>query len=472
MYMPKTLPYLFGEKLAAGALFKPPAEPQAMPPAPKPQPLAKPQAFPKAPAADPSADVTPVPPVYEHPSGAQQLGQAQFAAPVNTRTFFRQNLPRQEAVVPAVSPSPGRDRGADVLRISHHGGGDNTGYELSNPGVDAAGHLRTATSIPVGSRAAYLNPQAEQIKPPTRANFPDDDARYDQSRKWNVQTAEAQAALEKGPALPADTNPEAIISQACNNDPNGCTPATYARWLNAERGLHAGYAEQLAARPTVSVQPKAFSSRPSTLMDRARSFLGFNKPPAQKAPEPEITSPDVTPPALSPLRLNKVVMTPPGYVGVGRYNNFASKIMGDSGSFGSPYLTENTAPVIERRHGFRPSPAHEYRLAKGGDPTIDSDWTDTGIYTDARQSSVPFIGAKGEAMEFGRHLGLGKELGGGNALSYLDKIRDINANPDATYMQKVRSNWARPVGSALEFGRNISELTRPQTPVEGFSPIN
>ncbi|NBT59823.1 hypothetical protein EBT16_13675, partial [bacterium] len=64
-----------------------------------------------------------------------------------------------------------------------------------------------------------------------------------------------------------------------------------------------------------------------------------------------------------------------------------------------------------------------------------------------------------EAKEYGRHLGLIPELGGGTTVSYLDKIRLLNNNTDATYFQKVRSNLARPVGSSAALIRETVGLS-------------
>jgi hypothetical protein len=473
-------PFEFGQKLAADT--------SATPPAPKPQPLAGPQKFPAPPKANPEAIFKPAPPIYRHPSGAQQVGQITYERPAERPALLPitgRARPFQNAVSQSVV-SPGRDSGPGVLRIAQHGGGlgqynyaqpspeqNRNQYELSTPGEDAAGNVSTATSIPVGDRAAFLNPAGPPIVPPTRENFPDPEAHYAQERLWQNRRWAAQAAVEKGPALPPDTNPQTIIAKACNNNPNGCTPATYARWLNAERGLNAGYAEQLAKLPRFVDEPPAAvrpaSNPPLTLMNKARSFRFKQKPkPALEIKEP--AAPTVRSPELPPLNLNKVMMVPPGYLGIGsKHIPLGDELLGDLGSMGAPYLTN---ALTEGDLPGLPSALHEYRLAKGGDPMREQDWTDTGVYTDARETPLPLVGIHGEAQEFGRHLGLGKELGGGNTTSYLDKIREINANPDATYMQKVRSNWARPVGSALEFGRNMAELTQPKTPIEGFSPIN
>lgn len=209
-------------------------------------------------------------------------------------------------------------------------------------------------------------------------------------------------------ALPPGTNPSCLISDSCNgNADGGADPSLYARWLNSER--------------------------------RA-----------------------VNPQDGSASNLKKVVMMPPGYLSA---NTFASHPF-PNGSFDAPYLhglfPASVQEELRKRDAAEgkdtANAPHEYRLLPGGDPTRKGSWLDTGNYTDARQSAIPLIGAFGEAQEFGRHLGLGPELGGGNATSYLDKIRAINNNPDATYGQKVMSNFARPVGSALQFGRELSGL--------------
>ena len=213
------------------------------------------------------------------------------------------------------------------------------------------------------------------------------------------------------PALPANTNPSCLISDSCNSnaDGGGADPSLYARWLKSE---------QTAGQP-------------------------------QTAP--------------NGLNLNKVVMMPPGYQS---QNAYATNLIAEGGSFESPYMhgsfpapaQEEIRQINAARGQFTSNAPHEYRLLPGGDPTSQGSWIDTGNYTDARQSSIPLIGAFGEAREMGRHFGLGKDLGGGGVNSYLDKIRNINNNPDATYMQKVRSNFARPVGSALQFGREVGGI--------------
>lgn len=144
--------------------------------------------------------------------------------------------------------------------------------------------------------------------------------------------------------------------------------------------------------------------------------------------------------------LSRVVMTPRGYAGVGlgaagvgwRPGDYAGAL-----SEADPYAAE----TYVHPDGDRAAAMHDYRLTAGGDASNSRHWTDTGVYTDARAETVPIISLHGEAKEIGRHLGLGPQLGGGSFSSYLDKVKSINANPDATYRQKVQANFARPVGS-------------------------
>ena len=425
---------IFAE-LAGKAWAKMAAEPQSQATVPIPRTLSSPQKFPPVPPQQNGS----LPPLYRHPSGTTQLGTVNFAssAPTNARRPAEQQI----KISPALGVPPGRDSGAGVLRIDQHGGGRgqfdyakpiySTQYTLGNPNIDANGKFNEdANILPVGSRAALLNPAGPAPVPPTFQNFPDAEAQYAAERLWDRRRSAAVDAVKAGPALPADANPRTLISSACNGDPNGCTPATYAKWLNAERGINAGYASQLAQLPS------------------AWNLYGDDD---RYAKQPAV-APDLVPtaPQLPPLNLNKVVMTPPGYIGVGSKDNFVRRAIGNTGSFETPYLIDN-----RRGDG---SSAHEYRLTRGGEPMNKNHWTDTGVYTDARQAPIPFVGIGGEAKELGRHLGLSKELGGGDLNSYLDKIRDINNNPDATYLQKVRGNFARPVGSALQFGREIGGL--------------
>jgi hypothetical protein len=433
---------------------------------PTPHKLSGPQQFPSVTPQKPAAPVvsSALPPLFKHPSGSLQLGKINYRTSENAPTAGP--MPAQ-TLASSLPVSSGRDSGPNVLHINQHGGGSGQydynskefgrryySYRLGNPsGVDSAGNPVAESSIDVGNRAALLNPAGPAFVPPTPENFPDEEALYQQERNWNDRYRVAQDAVESGPALPANTNPSTIIAKACNGNPDGCTPATYAKWINAERAINEGYAKQIyeadGAIDAYLRQP-ASASAPQTLMDRARSFLGFN---AAKPPERQPQPGAVTPPKLSPLNLNKVVMTPPGYLGVGTRDNPVTRFFGDTGSFGSPY-----AAASAQFDEGRGSPAHEYRLVRGGDPTQEQHWTDTGEYTDAREDVSPFTGIIDEAIEFGRHTGLSPELGGGDSLSYLDKIRDINNNPDSTYAQKIRGNYARPVGSALQFGRELGGL--------------
>lgn len=477
-------PYLFGRKLANDNAFltaapKAPKSPKpAVVASPTPQPLRQPQQFPSVATPKPQPGILPTPPVYQHPSGALQVGRI---------NYLSKSAPTQQTLIgprPAESAqpvtrlhnsapvSPGRDSGASVLRLSHHGGGtgqydytntapnDGGNYSLVNPGLDAAGTPTGAVSgIQIGRRAGLLNPSGPAIVPPTKQNFPNAEDQYMQERLWNKRRRAAYDAALEGAALPANTNPSTLIAKACNGDPNGCSPATYARWLNAERGMHAGYANQLATMPRADSADEMTAQaapRQPTLFDRAKTMLGFPGKPANPAlPAANLTAPK--PPELPPLNLNKVVMVPPGYLAAGTKERTARAMLTglplpnhDVGSFGAPYR----AGTVQFEGGAG-SPAHEYRLTRGGDPMKEQHWVDTGVYTDARENVLPFLGIGDEAKEFGRHIGLGKKLGGGDVSSYLDKIRDINNNPDATYWQKVRGNFARPVGSALQFGREV-----------------
>jgi len=305
--------------------------------------LESPQNFPEA---KPPAWGEPFP-VFKHPSGALQLGRVEFKHPDDQKNH------------PRLPISPGSSFGKGVLRISLHGDGAEDTYSLLNP---------DAEEIPVG----YLA----------------------QLRRKKVSSKDFLAFRKN---LPQYLNPTEIISESCNPDLDGCSPATYAQWLQAER----------------------------------------------------------FPENAEPLLLKKVVMTPKGFSSMGVIENPVTRIYGDQGSFGNPYLRE----LVSSWTKDGASAPREYRLIRGGNPENENAWIDTGIYTDSRQASIPLIGIHGEAKEFGRHLGLSEELGGGNSLSYLDKIRLINDNPDATYFQKVRSNWARPIGSAAAFVREVCGLS-------------
>jgi len=290
------------------------------------------------------------PEVFEHPSGAIQLGRVKFQMP-NGKGFGSR-----------IPISAGASSGPDLFRISLHGSGDAENYALLNPDSD---------EILVGYAADLWK------------------------RKSEKNVVDAIRAQKK--FVHRNINPSELISEACNPDLNGCHPAMYAQWLQVER-----------------------------------------------FPSPE------------PLNLKKVVMTPKGFSSGAILDAPISRLFGDQGSFGQPYYRE----WLMNNFNGEISPPHEYRLVRSGNPENESHWTDTGIYTDARQASFPLIGILGEAKEYGRHLGLGADLGGGNSLSYLDKIRLINDNPDSTYFQKVRSNLARPIGSAAALIRETWGLSK------------
>lgn len=272
---------------------------------------------------------------YQHPSGAIQLGRVEFERPHGKGTATR------------IPISPGTSSGSDLLRISLHGSGDEAHYTLLNSSSD---------EIPVGYYSDLLKRGVDQ---------------------------RILKALRKH--LPRNINPIEIISESCNPHANGCTPATYARWLEVEKF-----------------------------------------PDAEK------------------VKLKKVVMTPSGFSSGGIVDTPVSRLFGDQGSFGQPYYRD----WMVKNFDSDLAPPHEYRLIRGGNAQNENHWLDTGVYTDSRQMTFPLVGIFGEAKEYGRHLGLSEELGGGNSVSYLEKIRLINDNPDATYFQKVRSNLARPLGSA------------------------
>ncbi|NBX76284.1 MAG: hypothetical protein EBQ92_07000 [Proteobacteria bacterium] len=282
---------------------------------------------------------------FKHPSGAIQIGRVEFERPDGKGFSYR------------IPISPGTSSGAQVLRISLHGDGDEPNYALSNRHTD---------EISVG----YYGDLLRQKEKPNLANL--------------------QRHIPKG------LNPVEIISESCNPNPDGACPATYAKWLQVER---------------------------------------FGEPTA--------------------LQLKKVVMTPKGFSSVGILDARVSRLFGDQGSFGQPYYRE----WVQKTFDSSDASPREYRLVRGGNPEEKDHWIDTGIYTDSRQSHFPLVGILGEAKEYGRHLGLSPELGGGDSVSYLDKIRLINNNPDATYFQKVRSNLARPVGSSLALIRETVGLS-------------
>ena len=285
------------------------------------------------------------PETFKHPSGALQIGRVEFERPDGKGFSYR------------IPISPGTSSGAQLLRISLHGDGDEPNYALSN---------RHTEEISVGYYGELLT----------------------QKEKKNL--ANLQRHITKG------LNPVEIISESCNPNPEGACPATYAKWLQAER---------------------------------------FGEPSA--------------------LQLKKVVMTPKGFSSIGILDARVSRLFGDQGSFGVPYYRE----WVQKTFDSEDAPPREYRLVRGGNPEEKDHWTDTGIYTDSRQAHFPLVGILGEAKEYGRHLGLSSELGGGDSVSYLDKIRLINKNPDATYFQKVRSNLARPVGSSLALVRETMGLS-------------
>jgi gluconate kinase len=359
--------------------------------------------------------------VYKYPSGSTQLGRIQFND--YTPGLNERSTPAAAPAPPppsmAVQQSPGVDSGSNTLRVNLHGGNgqlppfqalppsseNNTypqGYGVSNP---------YGGRVDIAARGEYLNP-ARPV-PKTREAY---------------TAAATYANLQAEPSLPAEaTNPSTIVSHACNPDGSGCTPAMYAKWLQSEQGLNAGYGRHLAKDTNILHK-----------LDGTTQYSQINAPKIQ------------------PLNLNKVVMTPPGGVATSRTQGIETA-KDNPTSFERPYEEDGktiSGPVID----YSVHAPHEYRLTRGGDATNPSHWTDTGLYTDARQESLPFVGALGEAKEFGRHLGLNSQLGGGNAVSYLDKIKAINDNPDATYTQKVRSNFARPVGTAMQFGRELGGL--------------
>ena len=198
------------------------------------------------------------------------------------------------------------------------------------------------------------------------------------------------------PSSMYNQNPSTVISQACNAG-GGCTPATYGNMFK-------------------SLNP----------------MLPYNTKP----------------------NLNKVVMTPPGFYASGTNPQYPLSVLGESGSAGQPSQYDaDDAPYKGNISAY-----HEYRLAKGGNPSNEAHWTDTGVYNDARQEGLPLVGLGGEALEMARHFNLSPELGGGNFNSYLDKTRRITSNPDASYQEKVRSSWARPIGSAAELARSSAEI--------------
>jgi hypothetical protein len=427
------------------------AEKQAAPRLPAVTPLKTPQNFP--------ADATQLPtdistaPVYTHPSGAIQYGRINHE---RTPLAGNSNAPAVKSVVGATPDHPGTATGPGTLHISQHGGGNADNYELANPysAANFGADYPMWANADIGQRAKYLDPQ----NPPTN--------NADLQQASELARIATDSDLVGGNAyLPPGTNPQTIIANACNTDPNGCTPATYAKWINAERGLHSGYADALAKTPEVlskaPPQPPPRSRFSSLLSGIGLNGLGASRLTNVQPPKPA----EVKPPAASnlpPPALNRVVMTPTGGVGMSDYAPLLSseltgfkapaKVLPQLSSRSAPYALDG----VQLGEDTIRAP-HDYRLTKGGDPTNNAHWTDTGIYTDARQS-LPFTGIKGEAQEFGRHLGLGKELGGGDVTSYLDKIHALNANPDATYKQKVFSNYARPVGSALQFGRELGGL--------------
>ena len=203
--------------------------------------------------------------------------------------------------------------------------------------------------------------------------------------------------------LPPGTNPNSIYSKACNLNARGATPAVLADFIANQMTASGGKRE--------------------------------------------------------PVRLNEVMMVPPGY-----YASTPSELYGVRLNPEKRSLMEMLKATFSRPEPVErfTEPPHQFRLIKGGDPHNPNHWTDTGQYADVRQSWGLPIHFLGEAKEYGRHLGLGKDLGGGDTKSYMDKIRRINTNPDTTWRQKVLGNFARPVGATItgvadlidEVGRN------------------
>lgn len=433
-------PYAFGQKIArhikraddtTGATSN--SGPQSQPAVTR---LSGPQGFPKQPQPA-SPDTTPAP-LYQHPSGSFQFGNLAFENGEDTKAdnSTKINVP---AAAQSQTISPGIHSGSNVFRVSQHGGG----ADLPNPnsavrnerlGDYSIGNPNNAY-LNISQRGNAFNP-TQPLPSVSAPNFALED-RYTDA--MNVQ--------REGASLPPNFNPSTLISVACNKDPNGCTPATYARWINAERAINAGYPQQI-----IDYRNSSFAKKP--VMPQSDHMLAqlFRKMFPGK-PEAETPAPvPPTPPTLPPLNLNKVVMTPRGYLAAGANASTPTPL----GSLSTPYLIDDTT---NGRRGKQMSSAHEYQLLPGGDPTQAGSWHDTGVYSDARQARLPILPIFGEMKELGRHIGLGKELGGGGLGSYMDKVRTINDNPDATYRQKVQSNLARPVGSALQFGREMAGVT-------------
>ena len=195
---------------------------------------------------------------------------------------------------------------------------------------------------------------------------------------------------------------------------------------------------------TSNMPSSMYNQNPSTVISQACNSGGGGTPATYGNMFKSLN------PTNTKSNLNKVVMTPQGFTAMGATNRAG----GEAGSAGRPYRSEfDGAPYKGNSSAY-----HEYRLAKGGNPSNEAHWTDTGVYNDARQDSLPLAGLGNEALEMARHFNLSPELGGGNFNSYLDKTRRITSNPDASYQEKVRSSWARPIGSAAELARSSAEI--------------
>ena len=377
-------------------------------------------------------------PLYQHPSGSLQLGKIRS---LNNNPLVAA-LSQNKLDTGANPESPGIDHGPGVFRVSQHGLGESQPNPKAPMFIDRMGtyHFNNSTADPViemAARANALDPtNATQTFP--KPNVPQTPQA---NMAWNDPVNVARLESGKGPALPPDFNPHTVISNACNPSKGGCTPATYARWLNAERGMNNGYAASMAALPLTQEYAQQFDPQKPT------------PPTLPTLPQNSLNSAS---------NLRKVVMVPPGHSGM----NLSDIYPLPAGSLSSPYLTNAAGliPSIPTEEGITGakdsfSAAHEYRLAPGGNPAANGSWIDTGVYTDARESSIPVAPVLGEAAEIARHMNLGPELGGGDFNSYVDKVRNINNNPDATYAQKVRGNLARPIGAAAAVGPAVSQLT-------------
>ena len=207
--------------------------------------------------------------------------------------------------------------------------------------------------------------------------------------------------------------------------------------------IHIGDGSYTSAMPS-----NMYNQNPSTVISQACNAGGGGTPATYGNMFKSLN------PTNTKSNLDKVVMTPPGFYASGTHPQNPLSVLGESGSAGRPSAHDpDDAPYKGNISAY-----HEYRLAKGGNPSNEAHWTDTGVYNDARQEGLPLIGLGGEALEMARHFNLSPELGGGNFNSYLDKTRRITSNPDATYQEKVRSSWARPIGSAAELARSSAEI--------------